>query len=145
MGVKSTEDAYLWAKETAAALRARDWGRIDADELAEEVEGLARELEFELQVEMKNAINALLSLSLKPDDRTAKIGLAKARSAIWMHLDSAPSARLSVLPAEIGRAYAWAVQDMQEDLGVALPAECPWNADQVLGLDPAASGFALAS
>ena len=134
-------DFYEWAKEQAAALRARHYELLDFENLAEEVEGLARSDWRELRSRLMRVLVHLLKCQFQPSRRSRswEATLIEQRTEIETVLQASPSLR-DELSQMIERAYASAQRIAAKEMGLdewteRFPRECPWNVAQVLDAD----------
>jgi len=61
--LKNLDDAYQWSLDTADALRAGDFSRIEMDELINEIESIAGGLRRELISVLREIVESLLVLT----------------------------------------------------------------------------------
>jgi Domain of unknown function DUF29 len=134
-------DFYAWAEEQAARLRARQFERLDLDNLIEEVEGLA---DTKLSAVLNSArvvMEHLLKLEHSPatDPRNSwRASVREHRRRVQTDL----TPRIGeILRDPLPRFYAMAredaaagMRDHGEDAAAdALPTTCPYMLDQVTG------------
>ena len=134
-------DPYAWALEQAAHLRARRFGELDLENLAEEVEDLAGAQRRAVRSRVRTIIEHLLKLEHSPTSAPR----AGWRRTVRVQRDDlgddlTPTLRrelLSELPDLYARARKRAAGDMgdygEDTAAAALPAECPFGLDQVTG------------
>jgi uncharacterized protein DUF29 len=129
-------DFYAWTQQQAQELRARDWGALDPEHLAEEIEDLWKHDEHHLTM----LILAFLELVYRPC--AAEEGryywqasvIAHYRAMLAMSLEDSPRVR-PLLEGCLPDAYAWARQRV---LGGRTPPRqeppetCPWPLDALL-------------
>jgi len=86
------EDGYGWALEQAELLRARRFDRIDADNIAEEIEGLAKGIAGELRNRYGTLLTHLLKWQFQPEQRSYSwVGtIRRERIEITKHLRDNP-------------------------------------------------------
>jgi hypothetical protein len=132
-------DFYAWAEEQAARLRARQFDRLDLDNLIEEVEGLA---ETKLSAVLNSArvvMEHLLKLERSPavDPRNNwRASVREHRRRV--HIDLTPRLQ-GLLADQLPRMYEMAREDAaagmrdhgEHTAADALPATCPCNFDQI--------------
>lgn len=130
-------DFYTWTQETAALIAAGKWHEIDQARLAEEVAGLGRDEQREVERRVQHLLTELLLWWALPGERKGNwaAAIVEARARLEDILADSPglSAHLStVLAAE----YPWARGKAQAQMaGDVFPATCPFTATQVLDLD----------
>lgn len=130
------EDAALWAVQQAALIRAGRWDALDAENIAEEIESLAK-TEFRVLV---SALRVALMHMLKWDhqrerrSRSWALSIANGRTGAREQLDENPSFRPR-LPEAIERAYRLARREAAIETGLPLrtfPETCPYTAEEIL-------------
>lgn len=130
-------DFALWAERQADALRHRAGNEIDWENVAEEIESLAKSDKREIRSRLAVIITRLLKCQFQPDARSNSwLGsIAQARRAIAALIEESPSLR--PYPATVlEKAYADGRTDAALETGIAdLPAACPWTTEQVLDPD----------
>jgi hypothetical protein len=128
---KNVDDPYKWSLETAAALRAGDFSRIDMEELICEVESLASGLRRELVMLLTDALEGLLVSDYvqKPFEDPEK-QLVHAQSQLQLVLYSARSLQ-EILPEAVVKAYGRARDMVAKEYGVALPEVCPFPLERI--------------
>lgn len=88
-------DFHGWASRQAALLRARRFDLLDVENLAEEVEGLARSEARELRSRYEILLRHLLKWELQPERRSSswEVTIGRERREILEHLAESPSLR----------------------------------------------------
>ncbi len=134
-------DYYKWANEQAAALRARHYELLDFENLAEEVEGLARRDRRELRNRLIRVLAHLLKCEFQAARRSRswEATLVVQRTAIEEILEDSPSLRREA-PQLIERAYASAQRIAAKEMRLdqwseRFPPTCPWSVEQILDAD----------
>jgi hypothetical protein len=132
------QDFYLWAKQTAAALRSGRIAEVDLENVAEEIEGLANRDYRELYSRLRRILEHKLRLCLAKG-----IFLAHNRAG-WENtvrtqqddlrtlLEASPSLRRH-LPQLISEAYLKAAGSVSALFDQPAPPECLWTIDEILG------------
>jgi Domain of unknown function DUF29 len=142
------EDFYLWSKQQAEALRAAGRGAtnyaIDWENVAEEIDSLARSEKRELGSQIRRIIEHLLKLenSRAADPRMGWIAsIGDARNEIEVLLEDSPSLKTEVdatIGAEMKRGSRKAITEL-EKYGEVGPAtlsrvkSASYTEDQILG------------
>jgi len=133
-------DFYEWAKEQAAALRARHFELLDFENLAEEIEGLARSDWRELRSRVVQILVHLQS-QFQPGRRSRswEATLALQRTEIEAVVRDSPSLRREVAEL-IDDAYASARRIAAKEIRLEqwserFPPTCPWSVEQILDAD----------
>lgn len=134
------QDFVRWSEETAAAVRRADWEAVDRVHLAEEIESMAGKEERELESRAIRILEHLLKLELTAglvhdqNQRLWRISLRNQRREMRSLIRHSPSLE-SRLTVELRIAcYQEAAGDVEDAYGVKAPADCPWNWDQIRGL-----------
>ena len=143
-------DFFAWTMKQAALLRNEDFAEIDLNHLIEEIEGMGRSEQRELDNRLTVLLRHLLKLSCLPDSPPARgwrSTIREQRYRINRLLAQNPSLRPSV-PELISENYAEASDLATDDLAndqlianggysasVALPLHCPWTPEQILALN----------
>ena len=117
------EDAVAWSEQQAAALRAAARGGsnqpLDWENLAEEIEDLAKSLRLRLRSQSSRIIHHLVKLEYSPtiDPRNGWRTIRQARLDIDRILEDSPSLKREVprlVEKEIARAVQLAILDLEE-------------------------------
>jgi len=127
-------DLVQWSEQQAQALRSRSANALDWDNLAEEIEGLARSDRREIRNRLAVICAHLLKWQFQPDGRGGswRGSIVEARDRIADLIEESPSLRPypeTVLSAgyAAGRRKAEAETEL-----VGMPEACPWTIEQVL-------------
>jgi hypothetical protein len=129
-------DFVLWTKEQARLLRARNFGALDLENIAEELESMGnrdrRKVESHLTVIMAH----LLKLRLQPEKRSRSWlrSVVNGRNRIALVVRDSPSLARQ-LPSLMADNHPAAVRLAAADTGLApnrFPAEPPFEIDEVL-------------
>lgn len=151
------QDLVAWAEAQASALRAAGRARLNAplaldwDNLAEEIEDLARAQRRELRSRLFRLLAHLLKWRFQPSKRTRswRSTISEQRSEIAALLADSPSLR-GELGVALGRAYPMARRQAAEETGqplTAFPESCPFGLEETLDPDhlpdPAGGGSAV--
>ena len=130
-------DFALWATEQAQALKERRTAALDWENLAEEVEALARNDRRAIRSYLKNALLHMLKLTYWAAERERNESqwrehLINACDGVAEIIEDSPSLRS--YPAEVfATAYSAARRRAARLIGRQdLPQACPWTLNQVL-------------
>ncbi len=131
-------DAALWAERQADALRPHAGNEIDWQNVAEEIEDVARRLrgliESRLTVLCQHLLNQhLLKWQFQPEQQSGswRGSIVEARNRIARVVTNNPS--LQSYPNQVlAEAYADGRRQAEAETGLTMPAECPWTIDQLL-------------
>lgn len=131
-------DFYTWTQAQAEALRARCWGTLDIDHLAEEIEDLGKEQRHAIQSHLRILVLHLLKVVYQRQRRLSWLrSLRNARVEIEARLTVSPSLRQQ-LPDMLAWAYTRARKAAAEETRLPLatfPDACPWTLEHVLHED----------
>ena len=130
-------DFYAWAQAQAAALRAKDWPALDVDNLAEELEGMARSDRRALGNHLKNLLLHLLKWAYQPDKRGSswQDSVEEAREAIEDLLEESRASMEAESRRQFAMQYARARRKASRETDLPLatfPETSPWTIEQVL-------------
>lgn len=133
------DDFALWAAEQAALIRGARFDRVDAENVAEELESLGRGDKYQIDHRMEVLLAHLLKWQLQPEERTNswQATLFEQRTRIGRLIKESPSLRSR--PGEmlqgsyvIGRYEAIKETKLPESL---FPETCPYSIEQILDPD----------
>ncbi|MBV8772288.1 MAG: DUF29 domain-containing protein [Deltaproteobacteria bacterium] len=130
-------DYWAWLHDQAAVLRglSGELG-LDCENLAEELEAMARKDRTSLRSHLQNLLSHLLKWHYQPTRRNSswQRTIDESRDSIEDLFDESPSLRtvLTQVFAE-SKAYARAVRDALRETGpLPYPTQSPWTLEQVL-------------
>jgi hypothetical protein len=136
MSTEYVKDVVAWSQEQAALLRAGDFGALDLEHIAEEIEDVGKSEQRELASRMAVVLAHLLKWQFQPDRRgmSWQRTIKEQRRAIVAHLEENPSLRASLTnPNLLVGVWADAVTKAIAETGLAeFPDDCPWSVAQVL-------------
>jgi hypothetical protein len=136
MSTEYVKDVVAWSQEQAALLRAGDFGALDLEHIAEEIEDVGKSEQRELASRMAVVLAHLLKWQFQPDRRgmSWQRTIKEQRRAIAAHLKENPSLRASLTnPNLLVGVWADAVTKAIAETGLAeFPDDCPWSVAQVL-------------
>ena len=139
--IHKEEDFYGWLLDQARMLRTLVMvgTQIDWADLAEELEGMARNEERSLRSQMERVLMLLLKWKFQPDmqSRSWKISIQNGRDEINDLLKTSPSLK-SKLKELSDFAYRKARRTASDEMGCDeddLPSSCPWDIDEFLDED----------
>lgn len=137
--VKYDQDLYAWALNNADLLRKRQLNAIDVDNIAEELEALAKNQRRELRSRLTILIMHLLKLRYQPNlqSRSWRVTIDTQRDELHDLLDDSPSLR-NELDDIIHNSYPRSVRKAAYETGIEpanFPEDCPWSAGQILDSD----------
>ena len=132
-------DFYAWLNEQAARLRLLRVPGIDSENLAEEIEGLARKDRRELVSRSRVLLTHLLKWQrqLSPKGKSWRSIIREQREAIEVVLSDSSSLR-AALPNILRSSYGPAATHAADETDLpksTFPTECEWHPEQVLSLD----------
>lgn len=131
------KDFLAWVEDQAEALRTRQIGALDWDNLVEEIGSMGRSQRNELKNRLRVLLMHLMKWHWQPEKRTPSWSgtIVEQRSAIEDLLETSPSLRTTVLlPSFLG---AWGQARKQASVETGLPVTnipelCPWSLEDVL-------------
>jgi len=133
------EDFFEWTREQARLLRSGDFSRLDAENLAEEIESVGQRDRREVADRIEDLLVGLLKWSAQPGHRCGnwRSGIKQQRQELERVLDDSPSLRQD-LKKELPEIYSNARYRVAEQLGFLkspFPEFCPFTPEQVLSED----------
>jgi hypothetical protein len=131
-------DFVAWAYEQAELLRAGDLSAIDAFNIAEEIEGVARNEKREVRSRLEILLAHLLKWTFQPDHRgqSWELTIREQRERIEDVLEDSPSLRrLFDNEKQMQRAWRAAVALVTRETNLVFPETSIWPIDQVLDPD----------
>jgi hypothetical protein len=132
-------DFYAWANEQAALLRAGRLSELDVENIAEEIESMARSERRELISRLKVLLAHLLKWRYQPTYRGKSwtLTIEGQRIELEDHLKENPSLK-SQLGEIMVSAYRLARIDAAQETGLdrdAFPTTCPFTFDEAMRPD----------
>jgi hypothetical protein len=129
-------DLSAWAMEQAARRRAAAWSRLDIDNLADEIEDVARSERHALTSAPHIILLHLLEWDHQPERRTRSWAesIRTQRLAVQDRLDDSPSLNRQIgerLPRAYRRARVEAAGETGLDEAV-FPAACPYGFEELM-------------
>jgi Domain of unknown function DUF29/DnaB-like helicase N terminal domain len=135
-GAGYEDDFYAWANQQAERLRRGEWSKLDALNLAEEIEDLGRDLYHKLESAFRIILLHLLKWDHQPERRTRswtvliKVHQIRADSLLDKHPSLKPRVNEAVREAyRLARIEAAGETGLDED---AFPPECPYTLDEIM-------------
>ena len=153
-------DLYFWSREQAAALRRRDSGAIDWDNVTEEIESLgseqehrwtslaARTVEHLLKIQHWHGAQASTLFKWRHEVRTWRSGMARVirknpslqgaygelQELAWHDgRHDAIEGLVEVGTAIEGESRA---KYLRREWQLRIPEQCPWSLEEIVGYDP---------
>jgi hypothetical protein len=127
-------DIAAWAEQQAAVLRRRAADEVDWENVAEEIERLARSDRREIRNRLAVICEHLLKWAYQPELRSGswRASVVEGRDQIAGLIEESPSLR--DYPATVlATAFATARRKAEAETGLAgLPELCPWTIGEVL-------------
>jgi hypothetical protein len=131
------QDLYAWATEQAKMLRAGRLSEIDAEHLAEEIEGLSAREKRELRRRLAILIQHLLKWQYQPERQSVswQLTITNQRDEILEILKDSPSLN-EFFAGLLSIAYAQGKKWAELETGLKrLPDECPYTLEQIMQAD----------
>lgn len=135
------QDFHAWARRQADLVRARRFGELDVDNLAEEIESMGREQLTAVKSYTLQALVHMLLLQFSPATEPRahwQDELGRFREEIDLRLEDSPSLRPrmgDVLAGMWPRARRRALDKLARNGVRTLPGECPYGIEQLLDMD----------
>jgi hypothetical protein len=130
-------DFHRWAETQAGLLRTRSANALDWDNLAEEIEALARSDRREIRNRLVVLCAHLLKWEFQPRLRSNswRSAIREARRQIADLIEESPT--LAPYPAtKLADSYGRGREDAEAETGLPdLPTVCPWTPEQLLDRD----------
>jgi len=129
-------DFYAWLLQNAQLIRQSQFSQIDQDNVAEELEGMARSDKRLLASRLAVLLAHLLKWEFQPDKRSSgwRGTIREQRKRILQLLAESPSLK-NELPPQLGDAYESAIIIASNDTGISefdFPKQCPFMLEQIL-------------
>lgn len=129
------QDFYAWLLTQAAHMRAKAWEALDIDNVAEELEGMARHERHAVLSFLRQLLIRLLKWTYQTERRSRswRGSITLARQHIEERLEESPSLRPE-LPQFLARAYPRARRVAADQTGLpeaTFPDICPWSLEQL--------------
>jgi uncharacterized protein DUF29 len=129
-------DFYAWANEQAALLRAGRLAEADLENIAEEIESMARSEKRELVSRLKVLLARLLKWRFQPTLRgnSWRLSIEEQHREVVDHLADNPSLK-DKLPEALSSAYRKAILEAATETGIdssTFPSACPWTYEQIM-------------
>lgn len=133
------DDLYAWAKSNAELLRRGELQAIDAINIAEELEALARSQRRELLSRLTVLLMHLLKWQYQPElqSRSWRTTIDNQRDELADLLDENPSLKAE-LDAVLQKSFPRAVRKAVQETGIErskFPEQCPWAFEQIMDED----------
>jgi hypothetical protein len=133
------DDFFAWTVEQARLLRSGEFSKIDALNIAEEIESVGRRDRRELGDRLENLIIQLLKWRLEPGARCGnwRSEILQQRFELEQVVDDSPSLRRFAADS-LTEMYSDARSRLIEELGLLqpdFPVNCPFTLEQVLAAD----------
>ena len=123
-------DVLAWSNEQARLLRAGQFGLLDLEHIAEEIEDVGKSEQRELASRLAVLMAHLLKWHYQPERQSARWQrtIKEQRRALTFHLKQVPSLQTRLADAEwLGAIWADAITRAIEETGMGgFPEECPW-------------------
>jgi hypothetical protein len=132
-------DFYAWTQQQANLLRHEEFEEIDAPNLIEELEAMARRERRELISRLTILLSHLLKWQVQSDlrSRSWHSTIRTQRLELKLLLDDSPSLRATV-DEFVTNAYSYALNAVVKETGLLLPRfpkSCPYTVEQILDDD----------
>src|SRR5215204_5816699 len=133
------DDFYAWTMEQAKLLRSGEFSKIDAQNIADEIESAGRRDRRELCDRLENLIVELLKWRIDPGARCGnwRSQILQQRFELKHLVDDSPSLRQFAADS-LAEVYSDARTRIVDELRLLqpdFPADCPFTPEQILAQD----------
>jgi Domain of unknown function DUF29 len=133
------QDFYLWLEQTVVYLQTGELGKIDIENLIEEVEGMSSSQRQALRSNLEVVLMHLLKYKYQPEKRSNSwlLTLIEHRSRLHDALEESPSLT-RYLETVIDKCYLKAKKIASLETGIVInifPTELPFILEQILDED----------
>ncbi len=130
------QDFVIWTEETARLLREAKFGRIDIEQVAEEIEDMGKNYRHEVHSRLVVLIHHLLKWRYQPEKRSGswKATIVTQRRDLASRFEQAPSLR-RILREKLPAVYSDAVEEAAAETGLPeshFPGGCPFSEQEIL-------------
>ena len=131
------KDFYAWTVETAKALKAKAFGKVDIEHLVEEVESMGASERRELASRLEQLLMHLLKLKYQSNYINTSSwvrSIKEQRKRLAKLLKTQPSFK-NLVNDEVDDSYQLAILKASEETGLkeeVFPSECPFTVEQIL-------------
>jgi len=131
------KDFYAWTVETAKALKAKAFGKVDIEHLVEEVESMGASERRELASRLEQLLMHLLKLKYQSNYINTSSwvrSIKEQRKRLAKLLKTQPSLK-NLVNDEVDDSYQLAILKASEETGLkeeVFPSECPFTVEQIL-------------
>ena len=130
------QDFYTWLMQSATLIREGRLAEIDVENIAEELEGMAKRDRRQLMSRLAVLLMHLLKWQFQPNKRSRswELTMIEQRRRVEELLEDSPSLRHQ-LEERLADAYEIAVLKAARETGLSrkiFPAVCPYTVDKVL-------------
>jgi hypothetical protein len=132
-------DFAEWAYYNADLLRSGRVSGADLEDIAEEIESLARGQSHELKSRMIQIIERLQKLRLTSEELVERNGrgwrgsIARQGGEIQILLGDSPSLRRHPTEETLNECYSVRARAFEASFEITTPARCPFTLDEILG------------
>lgn len=130
------QDFYTWLMQNAALIRQGRFDEIDAENIAEELEGMAKRDRRQLMSRLAVLLMHLLKWQFQPGKRSSswELTIIEQRRRVEELLKDSPSLKYQ-LEERLAEAYEIAILKAARETGLArqtFPPGCPYTLDEAL-------------
>jgi len=129
-------DYLSWIEATADALKRRDYGAIDWENIIEEIEDMGRRERQSLKSNLVILLLHLLKWQFQPDKQSNswKASIVEHRQRLEDSVEASPSLK-PYLETLLAQAYSNAVERAAAETGLSeatFPQDCPYTVSQIM-------------
>lgn len=129
-------DLYTWAMQQAEHLRRGEWSKLDAANVAEEIEEVGRELYNRLESALRVILLHFLKWDHQPERRSRSWTVSiRTRRVIAERILARHRGLTHRLDEAVGQAYRLAVIEAAGETGLddeVFPPDCPYALDEIM-------------
>lgn len=132
--VKLDRDFYAWTRQQSHLLRTGQFDRLDARNIAEELEDMGRSEKRELESRLEVLIAHLLKWQFQSElhSRSWRLTIKEQRLRLAKLLAENPSLK-PVLRDSLEQIYPFAILSAERETGLAIfPETCPYTLSEIL-------------
>lgn len=132
------QDFFAWLNEQAMLLKSKNFGKLDIDNLVEELEAMGRSEQRELKSRMIVLVMHLLKWQFQPEKRgeSWRKTIYEQRKQIALVLEDSPSLKSFLNDSDwLQTVWQYAIKDAVEETGLSkatFPTEPIWQINEIL-------------
>jgi|LNAP01.1.fsa_nt_gb hypothetical protein len=129
-------DFSEWAKQQAKLLRSHEFSKLDAENMAEELEAIAREEQRSFRDQIAQIIIFMVHQKVTPDSSDLGTSILDSQLQAQLLLDDSPSLK-DLLPKREFQDKVWRMAKLKFNAKTIekpqdLPDQCPFNLEDII-------------